>query len=449
MAPKKFPPRKTATKGKRPPGVPAQVHPATTSDATSEVEASPAALHQEEETSFEGDATAATAATLADEEEEEEPLVMPDASHSPPHEEEEEEEQQQQPAPKTKGKGKKKADAAPKQGWSLPDTAEQDLVEWLQSNTYLWLRSTKDYHRKKASWEMKAKELGISLKHLQNWWKNVKDWYVKLSKRTSGQATKMLTERDKWVLKNIAFYKSSMPTDVPDTLVNLPRDPSPDAQTSQAQYPHDSGEANILEDMEVAAAAEQASTRRKRKTPATERQEEEWMVDLRSTMKANQALLERLLEERSQPQSRREAFIRFVSDTLRSAPEEEYQVMHDQIVYIVHRRHTGSSTSGAGPGPSTAPQPSRPSTSQQSAITPPTYSQQYFHMPGCPSPNWQYGGGQHPQQSPSLQPLTTLVRSRDSAESVGKVLGSSIAEDWNVSPYPPRLNDDLYIECFL
>ncbi|KAG0720306.1 hypothetical protein GWK47_048787 [Chionoecetes opilio] len=137
-----------------------------------------------------------------------------------------------------------------------------------------------------------GQELGISLKHLQNWWKNVKDWYVKLSKRTSGQATKMLTERDKWV---------SMPTDVPDTLVNLPRDPSSDAQTSQAQYPHDSGEANILEDMEVAAAAEQASTRRKRKTPATERQEEEWMVDLRSTMKANQALLERLLEERSQP----------------------------------------------------------------------------------------------------------------------------------------------------
>ncbi|KAG0716417.1 hypothetical protein GWK47_001020 [Chionoecetes opilio] len=164
MAPKKFPPKKTATKGKRPPGVPAQVHPATTSDATSEVEASPAALHQEEETSFEGDATAATAATAAtpadeEEEEEEEPLVMPDASHSPPHEEEEEEEeQQQQPAPKTKGKGKKKADAAPKQGWSLPDTTEQDLVEWLQSNTYLWLRSTKDYHRKKASWEMKAKE---------------------------------------------------------------------------------------------------------------------------------------------------------------------------------------------------------------------------------------------------------------------------------------------------
>ena len=55
---------------------------------------------------------------------------------------------------------------------------------------------------------MKAQEIGVTFKHLQNWWKNVKDWYLKLSKKTSGQATKLLTDRDKWVLKNIAFYKS-------------------------------------------------------------------------------------------------------------------------------------------------------------------------------------------------------------------------------------------------
>ena len=85
---------------------------------------------------------------------------------------------------------------------------EEDLVEWLRSNTYLWLRSKKDFRRKKAAWETKAQELGIPLTHLQHWWKNVRDWYVKLSKRTSGQATKLLTERDKWVLANIAFYKS-------------------------------------------------------------------------------------------------------------------------------------------------------------------------------------------------------------------------------------------------
>ena len=95
-------------------------------------------------------------------------------------------------------------------GWSIPDHQEADLVEWLQANPYLWLRSTKDYHRKRAAWDQKAQELDIPLNHLQNWWKNVKDWYVKLSKKTSGQGAKnkVLTQRDNWVLKNIAFYKS-------------------------------------------------------------------------------------------------------------------------------------------------------------------------------------------------------------------------------------------------
>ena len=52
MAPKMFYTRKVHTKGKRPPGVPAQMQPAV-EDATSEVEDSPAVL-QEFETSFEG-----------------------------------------------------------------------------------------------------------------------------------------------------------------------------------------------------------------------------------------------------------------------------------------------------------------------------------------------------------------------------------------------------------
>ena len=46
----------------------------------------------------------------------------------------------------------------------------------------------------------------VTLIHLQNWWKNVKDWYVRLRKRASGQAAKQLTDRDKWVLRNLAFY---------------------------------------------------------------------------------------------------------------------------------------------------------------------------------------------------------------------------------------------------
>ena len=111
----------------------------------------------------------------------------------------------QQPAKKKKGRG---GGGGNKAGWSLPDVIEEDLVEWLRSNSYLWLRSTKDYKRKKESWEQKAEELNVSLEHLQKWWKNLKDWYVKLLKKTSGQARKPLTGRDKWVLNSLSFYQS-------------------------------------------------------------------------------------------------------------------------------------------------------------------------------------------------------------------------------------------------
>lgn len=104
----------------------------------------------------------------------------------------------------------RKAPAKKKAAWSLSDQTEEDLVEWLKGNEFLWLRSTKDYYRKKTAWEDKAKELGVSLTHLQNWWKNIKDWYVKLLKKTSGQATKTMTPRDKWILTNISFYKSKL-----------------------------------------------------------------------------------------------------------------------------------------------------------------------------------------------------------------------------------------------
>lgn len=114
----------------------------------------------------------------------------------------------EQPAPPPPAKKTRKKGGGNKSGWSIPDVMEEQLVEWLRENTYLWLRSTKDYHRKKVAWEEKARELGISLLHLEKWWKNLKDWYVKLLKKTSGQARKQLTGRDKWVLNSLSFYKS-------------------------------------------------------------------------------------------------------------------------------------------------------------------------------------------------------------------------------------------------
>ena len=137
--------------------------------------------------------------------------ILPDLGTSPSsgeHSQLLEEAEAEGPAPKRKKGRKKNGDAPGKYLWSFSAEKEMELVEWLKANSFLWLRSSKDYHRKREAWAAKALELGVELKHLTNWWKNIKDWYVKLSKKTSGQAAKQLTTRDKWVLTHIAFYKS-------------------------------------------------------------------------------------------------------------------------------------------------------------------------------------------------------------------------------------------------
>ncbi|KAG0716475.1 hypothetical protein GWK47_009608 [Chionoecetes opilio] len=153
--------------------------------------------------------------------------------------------------------GRRRLIPAPKQGWSLPDTTEQDLGRGASVKHLPVAPQYQRYHRKKASWEMKAKELGISLKPSRTGGKTSRTGMLSCP-RGPWPGNQDVDGRGQVGVKNIAFYKSSMPPDVPDTLVNLPRDPSSDPRPP-GTVPNDSGEANILEDMEVAAAAEQAS----------------------------------------------------------------------------------------------------------------------------------------------------------------------------------------------
>ena len=105
-------------------------------------------------------------------------------------------------------KGKENAARkAPKKDWSLDSAIEEEVLAWLRGNPYLWMRNKKCYKQKRAAWVKKAQQLGISVEHLEQWWRGIKDWYVKLSKKTSGQATKMFTEREAWLLQHCSFYK--------------------------------------------------------------------------------------------------------------------------------------------------------------------------------------------------------------------------------------------------
>ena len=102
-----------------------------------------------------------------------------------------------------------KGTAGAKKGtYTLSLEQEEDVVEWLKGNDFLWLRSSRDYTRKKAAWEAKAAELRITLQHLEKWWKNTKDWYVKVKKGKSGQGARRLTDRDRWLLTHLSFYNS-------------------------------------------------------------------------------------------------------------------------------------------------------------------------------------------------------------------------------------------------
>ena len=67
---------------------------------------------------------------------------------------------------------------------------------------------------------------------------------------------------------------------------------------------------------------------------------EEWMKDLRATMKANQQLLTQLIQDRPAT-SEREAFINYVGESLRSAPADKYKAMKAKITAIIDEEDEG------------------------------------------------------------------------------------------------------------
>ena len=149
------------------------------------------------------------------------------------------------------------------------------------------------------------------------------------------------------ITKKCFKHSGSIPSDTGDPLVSLARVPSPSATaTSTVSHPpppsvdsNGDGDSHAhIEDMESSAATSSRNRKRDKRRREEQCQEEEgicWMQDLCATMQANQALLEKLVEVR--PYSDREAFVRFVADTLRTAPQEQYVEMMELILDIVRQ----------------------------------------------------------------------------------------------------------------
>lgn len=71
-------------------------------------------------------------------------------------------------------------------------------------------REYKDIALKKSVWERKAEELSINVKSLNTWYYSVTTRVGKLTNQSSASSSRVLTDRDEFILKNFGFLKSQI-----------------------------------------------------------------------------------------------------------------------------------------------------------------------------------------------------------------------------------------------
>ena len=312
---------------------------------------------------------------------------------------------------KVRGKGKGKGKVVAKHDFSLEAEMETNLLEWMVEHDEVWRRGHRLYKKRREIWAAKADELGLELQHIMGWWKSVKDWYVRLTKVKSGQAPKKYTDRERYILDNLQFYKTQLPSTKSDPMVSFPMTSTQISQASDSELDSDqecspTPQETDLEAVEMTSAQasqSQSSSRqiKKRRKREVDR-EEEWMKDLRETMKANQQLLTQLIQDRPAT-SEREAFIKYVGESLRSAPAAKYKKMKAMIAAMIDAEDEGQ-----------VPDPTRPA---QVMSAPPVLHPQHEMYQQQPQPVQQY---QQPQPQTS-----NSSGDRWSAGSFSQLLSSS------------------------
>lgn len=255
-----------------------------------------------------------------------------------------------------KGKGKGKSQPAERRSYTLTDPQEEALVEWIQAKDGIWRRGSSQYKTRKHLWEAKAEEMGVTVKHLEGWWKSQKDWYVRLNNKKSGQAAKQYTDREQWVLRKLAFYSGQVKSQQEESQPlshlsrreprrDLPLMDSDDSdagktldhrQPSSSQVPSTS-QVQDLVGMEAEAARTESSSQqsRSRRRRRDESQEEAWMQELRDSIRANTEMLGRMVSSRPNPNPEREFFIQYVCDSMRNMPEDRYKEFVPWITQMI------------------------------------------------------------------------------------------------------------------
>ncbi|XP_052218100.1 uncharacterized protein LOC127835702 [Dreissena polymorpha] len=223
------------------------------------------------------------------------------------------------------------------------DTQEQ-LIEWVQEHELLWRKVATDYKdtkKKTELWTRKARELNIEegAEVLRTWWKAVRNLYAKLICKKSGKAAANLTDSELFTQSNCAFlHKKVKPRKgqplrntplAQETLANQPLEAQPSASTRiSRQRSHyveeqeeDEGALSLIETQAVLTrsqgtprrlALSSITTRPRRAATRAEPEDAPAMLEMRDSMKATNALLERLVQAQEISHAR-QPFITYMS----------------------------------------------------------------------------------------------------------------------------------------
>ncbi|KAK8389056.1 hypothetical protein O3P69_020791 [Scylla paramamosain] len=215
----------------------------------------------------------------------------------------------------------------------------------------------KDVQKKRSLWEKKAQEFGLTTEHIQGWWRGMHTWFVKLHKVKSGQATKKLTDREMYVMQKCSFYEGQLRHRSTAPLKPLARDVEADAlgqlsdvgASDAGDGPAGDGAAGAGLPLDPDSGQDQLLSQLKRgavkllrtpKRPAvgttrrTAMEVEEVLKDIRDNMKVSTELLSQLVHKGNQ--GPREPFITYLSESLRTLPGDQYQVVMKHFTSFLH-----------------------------------------------------------------------------------------------------------------
>ena len=100
-----------------------------------------------------------------------------------------------------------------KEALNLTEDQEQDVADWYRSQEMLYNRRLAQYKRidiKSRIIDQKAKELGCTAQQLKTWIDSMRTSVGKLtdpSKKPSGGAARILTDRDNWIMENFGYLE--------------------------------------------------------------------------------------------------------------------------------------------------------------------------------------------------------------------------------------------------